>query len=614
MINVEAKQKHVGDMAKRDPNHRFKGLYRTLCEETWLTGAWKRICRNKGSSTAGVDGQTKDDVDEALIKRLSEKLRNGEFQPTPVRRVYIPKSNGKKRPLGIPTLQDRIVQSALKMLLEPIYEQDFRDCSHGFRPKRSCMTALKDVACRFYRTTWIIEGDISGCFDNIHHGRLMSILRQRIRDEKLLRLMYAFLQAGYLERWSYHRTYSGTPQGGIISPLLANVYLSELDKFMEDTLEANPRESRKEKSARKTKEYRQIESHIYRIRKRLKEESIQGREELIKELKSLKEKQKRTPCLKTRSVKGYVRYADDYLILLQQHSKAEAERVKEQIGVYLKTHLRLEQNEEKTLITHPTNAVKFLGYNLRSNGERLKGLRLEIPVEAMAETLREVERLCKFYHIEETDLILKVNAVIQGWMNYYRFAAAPQRPFSFLIHKAFWLVSHYLARKNETSIPKILRKYKTIIHKNGRKRITLGKRAGKTATHLLAIPPRTERIFTVGRAQTEIDKKEPIVHEWADGRSLERRIEAMEKAGYKCQNCGATVDLKAHHEGGLRGYRDENSRRRAGDTKRLIILCDECHLQAHGGTYMPRSQQPKGNLTGKLGALKGARPAWGGAR
>src|SRR5918992_409313 len=196
MINVAAKQKHIGELAKVDPERSFENVYRVICDETWLTEAWRRIRQNQGSKTAGVDGQTKNDVDENLMKRLAEKLQNGEYKPTPVRRVYIPKANGKTRPLGIPTLQDRIVQSALKMFLEPIFEQKFRNCSPGFRPKRSCMTALRDTARRFPRSTWIIEGDIKGCFDNINHGRLLLILRKTIRDEKVIGLIASFLAAG----------------------------------------------------------------------------------------------------------------------------------------------------------------------------------------------------------------------------------------------------------------------------------------------------------------------------------------------------------------------------------------------------------------------------------
>jgi group II intron reverse transcriptase/maturase len=310
VINVAEKQKHIGELAK-NPNHCFQRLYRVLYEETWLTEAWERIRKNKGSKTAGVDGQTVSDVDETLISRLANKLKEKEYKPTPVRRVYIPKSNGKRRPLGIPTIQDRIVQSALKMLLEPIYEQEFCNSSHGFRPKRSCITALRDTANRFPRSTWIIEGDITGCYDNIQHGRLMSILRRRIRDEHLLGLINNFLKAGYLEQWNLHRTYSGTPQGGIVSPLLANVYLHELDKFMEVTLKANQRESKKESNARRTKEGRQIENRITRLRKKLEIQQVNNREEIIKELQSLEKERKRTPSLKTRSVMGYVRYADD---------------------------------------------------------------------------------------------------------------------------------------------------------------------------------------------------------------------------------------------------------------------------------------------------------------
>ena len=198
LASVAQIQQHIGEVAKRDPEGRFERLHRTLCDKSWLTEAWKRIRSNKGSKTAGVDGLTRDDVNETLIHQLAEKLKNREFKPTPVSRVYIPKSNGKLRPLGIPTIQDRIVQSALKMILEPIWEQDFRDCSHGFRPERSCHTALSRVAMRFPRSTWIIEGDITGCFDNIDHGKLMEFLRLRLKDEKLLQLIYSFLKAGYL--------------------------------------------------------------------------------------------------------------------------------------------------------------------------------------------------------------------------------------------------------------------------------------------------------------------------------------------------------------------------------------------------------------------------------
>jgi len=213
------------------------------------------------------------------------------------------------------------------MLLEPIYEQDFRHASHGFRPGRSTITALRLVSYRFPRSTWIIEGDITGCYDNIHHGRLLSILRQRLQDEKLLRLIYAFLKAGYLEQWQYHRTYSGTPQGGIVSPLLANIYLHELDTIMEDTLKANPlKESKSEMNARRTKESRRTENRITKGRAWLKagrkwsnwykrEEgrplSEEDRRQIIEELKKMEKEQKRISSLKTRPVTRYSKYADD---------------------------------------------------------------------------------------------------------------------------------------------------------------------------------------------------------------------------------------------------------------------------------------------------------------
>jgi len=605
--NVAQIQKHVGELAKVNPERSFEKVYRVISDETWLTEAWTRIRQNKGSKTAGVDGKTKNDVNENLIKRLAEKLQKGEYKPTPVRRVYIPKANGKLRPLGIPTIQDRIVQSALKMLLEPIYEQKFRNCSHGFRPGRSCMTALRDTARRFSRSTWIIEGDIKGCFDNINHERLLSILRKTIRDEKVIRLISSFLSAGYLEQWFYHRTHSGTPQGGIISPLLANIYLTEMDKFLEETLKANPIETVREKNARRTKEGRRIENRITKLRswletgrkwthwyKREKGDPLTAemRKEIIGELMTLEKERKQIPSREVRQKIGFIRYADDYLIILQKHSKAEAVAVKTKVGECLKTHLKLEQNEEKTLISHPTDTIKFLGYHLTPTGGRRKGPRLSIPRKAIDGLLSETERLCKLHHIPEVDLITKVNAILRGWMNYYKYTATSQRTFSDVCAKVFWQVSHYLASRHQTSIPVIMRQYSRKVTKNGRARNTLTKWVEKRPFDLWIFPPKTESIYEIRQAQPEDDVKPITVHEWATGRSKENRIEALEAADYQCSYCGTTEDVQVHHIGGLRGLRTAKQLNMAGQAKGKVTLCPSCHLEiGHHGSFKPRKSE-----------------------
>jgi group II intron reverse transcriptase/maturase len=598
VIDVAAKQKHVGELAKRNKGSRFKRLYRTLCDETWLTEAWRRIRLNKGSKTAGVDGQTRDDVDETLIKRLAAGLRKEEYRPIPVRRVYIPKSKGKLRPLGISTIQDRIVQSALKMLLEPIFEQDFRPCSHGFRPGRSCMTALQDVAFRFPRSTWLIEGDITSCYDAIHHGRLLSLLRRRVQDEKLLRLIYGFLRAGYLEHWYFQRTYSGVPQGNILSPLLACVYLHELDTFVEETLGANRQESAQERTARRSKDRKNLDNRVATLRQWLKGKRRRNgklvesplppeqKEQILQELKALEQERQRLPTLGTRQKIGYVRYADDWLLILQQHSRAEAAEVKARIKDYLKHSLHLDQSEEKTHITHPTDSVCFLGYDLRSAGGRRKGLRLSIPKGAQAALLDRVEKLCRLHYIDEADLILKVNALVRGWMNYYRYATAPQRTFNDVLDKVFRRVCHYLAGKHQTSIPQILKCYAATIQKNGRTRVTLRKWMQGQAVELWLFPPQTQSIYGLRRGVPEIDVAPQLIHEWARGRSREQRMEALEASNYQCQECGTGDNLAVHHVGGLRGYRTPKALVAAGRAKQKAVFCYRCHLRVgHSGSF-----------------------------
>ena len=218
--------------SKKHPEEVFTRLYRYLLRPDLYYVAYKHLYVNRGAATNGVNDETADGFSEAKVERIIKALSDGTYTPHPVRRTYIQKANGRLRPLGIPTFTDKLVQEVLRMVLEAIYEPVFLDCSYGFRPRRSCHTALKDLKHQFHGTRWFVEGDIKGCFDNIDHAALMGILNTKVRDARVNQLIYKFLKAGYLEDWKYHNTYSGTPQGGIISPLLSNIYLHELDKFV----------------------------------------------------------------------------------------------------------------------------------------------------------------------------------------------------------------------------------------------------------------------------------------------------------------------------------------------------------------------------------------------
>ena len=344
--------------------YKYERLYRNLFNEQMFYVAYQRIYAKPGNMTPGSDGQSIDQMSTQRIDALISSLKDESYKPKPVRRVYIPKKNGKLRPLGIPSFSDKLVQEVVRMMLEAIYEGHFEDNSHGFRPQRSCHTALRYIRTIFTGTKWFIEGDIKGFFDNIDHGVLIDILRERISDERFLRLIRKFLNVGYLENWQFHNTYSGTPQGGIISPILANIYLDKFDKYMKAYMDG----FNKGKKRKATLEYKRANAKVCRYREKIaKEEDTDTKMELMKEYKELFQKNlsmvSGNALDETYRRLWYVRYADDFLIGVIG-SKAECVKIKADLTDYMQETLKLELSAEKTLITNARDRAKFLGYEI----------------------------------------------------------------------------------------------------------------------------------------------------------------------------------------------------------------------------------------------------------
>lgn len=345
-------------------DYKYERLYRYLFSEEMFAVAYQRIYAKQGNMTPGTDGKTIDGMSLERIERLIVSLKDESYQPHPARRVYIPKKNGKKRPLGIPSFEDKLVQEVVRLLLEAIYEGHFEGTSHGFRPHRSCHTALGMIQKSFAGAKWFIEGDIKGFFDNIDHNVLISILRERISDERFLRLIRKFLNAGYVEDWKYNKTYSGTPQGGIVSPILANIYLDKFDKYIKeyaakfrkgdrrsinpDYWRLNNKKNRLKQKLQKTSDEQMRKSYLYEIAQLSKQMlSIPHKDAMDADFRRLQ----------------YVRYADDFLISVIG-SKSECETIKADITQFMREQLKLELSDEKTLITHAQDKAKFLGYEI----------------------------------------------------------------------------------------------------------------------------------------------------------------------------------------------------------------------------------------------------------
>lgn len=433
-------------------SYKYERLYRILFNEDMFSVAYQRIYAKQGNMTPGTDGKTVDQMSVQRIEKLIESLKTEAYQPKLARRVYIPKKNGKERPLGIPSFEDKLVQEVIRMILEAIYEEHFEYTSHGFRPHWSCHTALTQVQEKFTGVKWFIEGDIKGFFDNINHDILVDTLKEHISDERFLRLIRKFLKAGYIERWRFQNTYSGTPQGGIISPILANIYLDRFDKYIKEYAEKFNKGERRRISL----EYRRLNNKKTRLAKKLKsitDESV--RDKMIAEIKETLAQTFATTCQEPMDTEyrriQYVRYADDFLIGIIG-SKTECITIKADIAKFMAVKLRLELSEEKTLITNAHDKAKFLGYEIfvRDCSFRHKdskgvirrfgkgSVMLHVNMDTAKNKLLEYDALRMSQERKKTvwkpkprafmigekveDIVAQYNTEIRGFYNYYAIA------------------------------------------------------------------------------------------------------------------------------------------------------------------------------------------------
>lgn len=442
-------------------------LYRQMFNPQLYLLAYGRIYSNHGAMTPGASGETADGMSLEKIGRIIDALRHERFRFQPVRRVLIPKKNSSRtRPLGLPSWTDKIVGEVMRLLLEAYYEPTFSDRSHGFRPGRGCHTALTDVANTWTGTTWFIEGDIADCFGSFDHEVMLSILSERIHDARFLLLVRNMLQAGYLEDWVWHATLSGSPQGGVLSPLLSSIYLHKLDVFVETVLIP---EYTRGKNRRHNTAYVSLSSVIERGRRR-------GDRQIVREAR----KRRRTLPSKDPYDPGYrrlkyCRYADDHLLGFAG-PKAEAEQIKTRLATFLRDELKLELSPDKTLITHArTQAARFLGYEISAHHDNSKGTRgrrftdgfikLNVPRSVIKAKCARYMRHGKPAHrrdlVNESDhtIVATYGAEYRGLVQYYLLAGDVYK-----LNRLEWVMRtsmlRTLAAKHRSSVSKMTTRYK----------------------------------------------------------------------------------------------------------------------------------------------------------
>jgi group II intron reverse transcriptase/maturase len=569
----------------------IEDLYRQLYNPELYLRAYAKLYPNKGAMTQGSTSETVDAMALTKIHKIIEDLRHERYRWTPVRRISIPKKQkGKVRPLGLPSWSDKLLQEVIRQILEAFYECQFSDHSHGFRPGRGCHTALSTIKQTWNGSRWFIEGDIKACFDRIDHGVLLSILREKIHDNRFLRLIRHLLQAGYLEDWQYHKTLSGSPQGGVASPILSNIYLDKLDTFVEQTLlpKYNQGETR-----RINPQYRLIYKRLYRRRKagKLKEAKA-----LAKQLRTLPQGDSADPNYRRLR---YMRYADDTLFGFAGPKK-EAEEIKQQLKEFLQDTLKLELSEEKTLITHAkTEAACFLGYEIvaQQGNDQLDQLGkrcingvigLRVPIDVINARCRLYMKRNKPIHrpalLFESDyaIVDRYQAEYRGVVQYYLLAYNVCR-LSKLRDVMERSLTRTLANKHKSTAKQMRNKYRSTIEtpygpmkclkviverENGKKPLV---------TYFGGIPLRRQ--------------KEVMLHDQTPRMFDGTRSELVKRLlADTCEMCGSREDVEVHHIRKLADLNIEGRpekpawvKRMAARRRKTLVVCQDCHDAIHAG-------------------------------
>jgi len=579
-------------------------VYRSLYSEDLFLAAYDKIARNQGALTPGTENDTVDGMSLQRIRNIINQLRHERFRFRPSRRTQIPKKSGGSRPLSIPNFSEKLVQEVLRAILDAYYEPRFLDSSHGFRPKRGCHTALTFIKQKFRGVAWFIEGDIRGCFDNISHDTLMSTLAEDIHDGRLLNLIRMCLEAGYIEDWQYHRTYSGTPQGGIISPLLSNIYMHKLDEYIESEL--IPQYTRGKKRA--------INSEYYILGSRIQRGRKKGDDDLVRKLEL---RRRQIPSGDThdpnfRRLK-YCRYADDWL-LGYTGPKSEAEDIKSAIGKFLKERLHLEMHESKTLITHArTEKAHFLGYAIsvyhandkisHRTGSLAKTrsvngvIRLGIPYGLVDERAKRYQHNGKptheagLLHFSDAQIIDVYQQRFRGIAQYYKYATDRHYlgKLKFVMETA---LTKTLANKFKVSVSRIYRKYRETRVVDGYTYKTLQvevpTKKGSRCIYWGAIPlkvvsPGTQPIDdNIGRRNFALSSRTDLI----------QRLQAEE-----CELCGSQQNCEVHHIRKLdnlkkrwRGRKEKPAwvKRMIALRRKTLVICHKCHVDIHAGRPTPK--------------------------